>query len=474
MKYKAILWFFIGAYVLYFSWFSILRYQTLWASYFDLGIMHQTVYNTYKAFASGDWSRFLELTDPVGFAQIKRMAIHNDLTLGLLSPFYFIYNSPSTLLVIQALIGSLGAWFVYMISQKVLEKNKFKNTFSLLLVFSYLMHPALQRATIFDFHAVTLASAWLLGMFYFWLIKKYRWSLAFFLLALFSKEQVGLTTAMMGAYFLILNSKKRKDQLFGLSIVATSIIWVLLSFFVIIPYFRGGEHIAATRFENIDFFKTLFRESTSQYFWVLLGPAGLLSLFSPLQLFIAAPEFLINLLSQESNMRNIIYHYTAIIQPFIYISAIYGLNRIMNNELRMKKKYGLSNVKYFVLVYVLFMTLAFSYFKGPLPFARERDVYPILYPQKEAQYARTWSQKLQDDSIKVSSTGHLAPFFTGRRYFYTFSKNYSLADYVIITTDELRDPHSGENLNRIYQQLMSNPIFVLIEKKDKFEVYKKI
>src|SRR3989344_5193636 len=104
---KIVLWFMILLYIGYFSYFTILRYQTLYSSYFDLGIMHQTVYNTYQSIKKLDISRFLELTNPYGPGQIKRMAIHNDILLAFLAPFYFIYPGPETLLVIQTIILAL-------------------------------------------------------------------------------------------------------------------------------------------------------------------------------------------------------------------------------------------------------------------------------------------------------------------------------------------------------------------------------
>ena len=86
-----ILYLIILIFVISFIFLSIARLHQLWASYFDLGIMHQTVFNTYKALQTGDFSRILELTDPHGSGlQIKRMAIHNDMLLGLLAPLYFI------------------------------------------------------------------------------------------------------------------------------------------------------------------------------------------------------------------------------------------------------------------------------------------------------------------------------------------------------------------------------------------------
>src|SRR3989344_3918794 len=69
----------ISSYILYFSLFGIMRYEKLYSHYFDLGIMQQTVYNTYQGIRTGDMSRILEVTDPHGSTdQVKRMAIHND------------------------------------------------------------------------------------------------------------------------------------------------------------------------------------------------------------------------------------------------------------------------------------------------------------------------------------------------------------------------------------------------------------
>src|SRR3989344_3929917 len=123
-KYNIALWVFIFAYILYFSYFTVLRYKTLYASYYDLGIMHQTIFNTYSALKTGDWSRFLELTDPINPLQIKRLAIHNDVLLALLSPFYFLHSGPETILILQSIVLGLGALAIFKIALLIIKKNK--------------------------------------------------------------------------------------------------------------------------------------------------------------------------------------------------------------------------------------------------------------------------------------------------------------------------------------------------------------
>lgn len=524
-KYIILLWVLILSYTIYFSYFTILRYQTLYASYFDLGIMHQTVFNTFRAITNVDPGRILELTDPFGVTQIKRMVIHNDILLAFLAPFYLISSSPATLLVIQTVILALGALAVFKITQSVFEKNRFKNLYSLLFSLSYLLYPSLQRGNIFDFHAVTLASTLLLFMFYFWLKKRYWLSFLFLTLGIFSKEQVALTTAFFGLYILysssfanvipnlfrnllprkqqVLNQVqddrlggsrlRANDKNFAFLIIGTSIVWFVLSVFVIIPSFRGGDHFALARYR--DFGETpinvilgvfakpqvvaryLINTNVAQYFLFLLGPLGFLSILAPWEFLIALPELGINLLSNNPNTINIIYHYQAVIIPFVFISAMYGVKRLASfgspSFWGLRRYVGGQARMTFLVSYILFFSIIFAYLKGPLPFSREKEIHPFVYPQKEAKEAKIWAETLKNESLRISTTGQLSPLFTSRRYFYQFSKNYDLADYVALRLNEIYNYPEKDELILVYERLREDKDFQLIYKTENFEVYKK-
>jgi uncharacterized membrane protein len=503
-KITLLLWLFIGAYILYFSFFSILRYQTLYASYYDLGIMNQTVYNSYQAIKQKDFSRFLEMTDTEKPTQIKRMVIHNDILLGLLAPLYFIYTGPETLLVIQTIVLALGALAVFGIVQIILKKLPITNNqlqiTSLIFSLAYLLYPPMQRANIFDFHPVVLATSFLLFMFYFWLKKKYFWSIVFFILSLLTKENVGLTTALFGGYVLISNFKfqisnqlinfktqiLKRDIIYSLFIIILSAIWVLTSFLVIIPYFRGGNHFAADYYDINNFIKFTFHIETFAYLGLLLGPLGLLSLLSPIQLLIAIPEFAINLLSSNWNMRNIVFHYTSVIQPWVFISAIYGLKKIMDFlSLRAKRSeakqspliMGLLRPPTYVGVFAMTLfviTILFVYFKSPLPFMREQEIHPYKYQrvlQKDVDY---WAERLKDESLKISTTGQIAPIFTSRRYFYLFSDRYLMADYVVLRREEVYNYPEKDVLIPVYEKLIKDKRFEKIYDQNDLEVYRKL
>ncbi len=479
-KYKVLtlLWLFIGVYIAFFSYFTILRYKTLYASYYDLGIMNQTVYNTYQSIKQKNLSHIFELTDPDSSEQIKRMAIHNDILLAAFAPLYFIYAGPETLLVAQSVILGLGAWAIFKITQTVFQKNKYKDWLSLIFAVSYLFYTPMQRANVFDFHAVTLATTLLLFMFYFFLIKKYRLSFLFFILSILSKEQVALTTAFFGLYAL----SSRKSPLFSLTIITISIVWFVLSVSVIIPYFRGHHHFALGYYGDFgdspisiitgiinnpySLAKYLFRWDTLRYFFFLLGPLAFLPLLSPAQLLIALPEFAINLFSNNWNMRNIIFHYTSVIQPFIFISAVYGVNTL----LQVKKSESLKVIGTIILIF----SLLFSYFKSPLPYSREAEIHPFKYPQESYKEIAFWSNILKDDSIKISATGQVTPHFSSRQYLYLFSDRYKLADYVVVRLTEIYNYPEKDILIPVYNKLKVDKNFQLIYNNKGLEIYKKV
>jgi len=490
-----VLWFMIVSYILYFSIFTILRSQNLYAHYFDLGIMHQTLYNTFEAIKTGDYSRFLEMTNPHGIEQMKRMAIHNDPILAFLAIFYFIYSGPETLLVIQSIVLGIGAFAVFSIVEEVLKKNQKKNIMGLFFAFSYLMYTPMQRANIYEFHAVTLATTFLLFMYYFWLKKKNWLCLIFLCFSLLTKEQVGLSTLFFGIYIYYIETKKRIVQfktiqfnLFPIIIIGISVVWFVVSMLIIIPLARGGNHFALSYYSDFgnspssiflgilkhpgSLKKYIFHIDTVRYFLFLLGPLGFLSLLSPFLFVITLPQFAINLLSNSWNMRNIIFHYTSVIQPFVYISAIYGTKKVLDYFSRFKKKRYL----FYLFVICLFVIcLLFSYFKGPLPFSREADLYPLKKTNEAKSEIIEWSNRLKNPDLKISSTGSLAPYFTSRRYYYHFPSGYERADFVVVKKDELYNYFdSSIDIMGVYKRLIKDTHFTIIYNSKLVVVYKKI
>jgi uncharacterized membrane protein len=270
-----------------------------------------------------------------------------------------------------------------------------------------------------------------------------------------------------------------------LAIIVISLAWFAASLLYIIPHFRGGNHFALDYYgdfgdspfqiflgilENpLSVLKYLFRWDTITYFIQLLLPFGFMSLLSPIHLFIALPEFGINLLSNNWYMRNITLHYSSVIQPFVFISAMYGINRLY-------KKYGqrfsprLLNM---IPLMLLILSIVTAYWYGPLPYARKMDTYVLNNPQGQYKEAKQWSGLL-DDQVKLSSTDSLSPLFSGRRYFYMFSENYYLADYVVVRPHDIDTGADYLDLPTAYEALQNDSRFTLLYNNENLKVYKKL
>ncbi|MEI6532583.1 MAG: DUF2079 domain-containing protein [Candidatus Roizmanbacteria bacterium] len=509
------IWTLIGSiifYIIYFSWFTITRLEHLLAHYFDLGIMHQAVYNSYRALQTGDFSRMLEITNPEGSQQFIRMAIHGDIILALLSPFYFIFSGPQMLLFIQTVALAIGAWAVYRITILVFPEHVHKHILALVFGISYLLYTPMQRANIFDFHAVTLATPLLLFMYLYWIEKKFIPMIICVVLSLITKEQTALTIAFFALYIIAKNAivnrgyvgithfrfgkinknwkKVILNQKFPFLLFLGCITWFILVMTVIIPQARGGSHFAISYYGDygdnttsvfigmlknpVSVIFTFFKNDPLRYVWFLMGPLCFFSFFAPLQLLIIIPEFAINMLSGSANMRNIIFHYTAVLQPFIFISTIYGARNLY--LLLKRSKYNFVNIYGLNIIIGMLMvsTIFFSITKSPLPYSFEHDDSATSESPIAKNSLLYWMNELQDETIKISSTGKLGPYFSSRRYFYIFSSRYELADYVIIYKTELENDFRKEEYQKAYADLIKDTRFEKQYGDVDIEVYRKI
>ncbi len=489
----------ILVYSVYFSTATILRMHAFAAHYYDLGIMHQTTFNTFKAIQTGDFSRFLEMTNTLGPEQIKRMAIHNDFILALIAPLYFIYPGPETLLVVQSVALALGALGLFLLTREVLgKKERIHDWVALGISLSYLLYPIMNYSNLFDFHGVTLATPFLIFMFYFWYTKRFKWAFLFAVLSMLTKEQVALTVlffSFFAACTVLVRHHIKKEPLptvmrrfiFPSILALTCIVWFIFSIKVLIPASRGGtEHFAleyygefgdspgaviANILKNpLKLVQYVMSGSSVDYLRKLFQPLAFLPLLSPLVLAIAAPEFGINILSESDNMRTVIFHYTAVLTPFLFIAAIFSV-ALLRDALQPR----LSHRLVFSIIVVPFaVAMLYSVFNdGPLPFSKNRQTYMFNSDPPSRQAVYEWAEALKDDSIRVSSTGKLAPFFTSRRYFYDLSPYYTYADYVVVNPDEAINGWGKERSAPGYEALTLDPKFEKVYDEEYLEVYKR-
>lgn len=479
--YETILFLSVLVFILYFSYLSVIRVYSFNSYYYDLGIMNQVVYNTSRG-------RVLEMTNPTFNQNLSRLAIHFDPILGLFAPIYLIFPHFSLLLIFQVVIVAMGAIAIYNLSQLIIKKKLISLFFSLI----YLLNFQIQRAILFDFHAVVLVISFILWAAYFYEKKNYFWFYFFIFLSFLTKEHIGLIFFFWGSYLFIF----KKDAKNGILISLLGMVFFITINNFLIPYFRGETHFALHYYSDFgDSFQDIFFNLLKNPFLMLkkiitseswtyhqrLIYGNFYSLFSFPTLLIALPEYLINLLSSNSNMRSYYFHYHSVITAFSFYSLILGYKEF-------NKVFGSQIIHRLALIIFISGNIYLYHLYSPLPFFTKE---PVKYKvnKDKLETILFWQRKLSDEKIKISTTPKIAPFFTQRIYYYNFlydpsyhslgysdeqifakkGEVYKLADYIIIDKDELQTTVAV----RLYNNFLKDKHYQSVYNKNNILVYKK-
>lgn len=451
---------FTSIYAIYFSFLSMEKHNNFFTGRFDLGNMDQTVWNTLQG-------RIFLYTNPDSTETVSRLSAHADFILILLAPFYLVWSDPRMLLIIQSVILSLGAVFVYLISNTLL-RHKYA---SLVFAISYLLNPFIQRQNLYDFHAVTLATTFLLATFYFLLKKRFILFSLFLILAVLTKEHMFLIAFFFGCYLV-----GKKYKVAGILLAVLSFITFYLVINTFIPDARGGSHFALSYYDDFgDSPTAIVRGLISnplRTFDIILTPlnmvflhnlyssVGYLVLMAPQYLIFALGDFAVSLLSTNGNLKSIHYHYAAAIIPFIYISAIYGFKKI--------SAFPFMNQK--VLIgYVLIAAIFSTWANGVLPGSRypHLDVYTRRLSYKEDVYK--FIESIPPE-LSVATTNNIGAHFTQREHIYTLPQGFESADIIVfLLTDKYENPIIIELANDLSQ----NPSYIELVHIEEFRAFAK-
>jgi uncharacterized membrane protein len=323
------------AYSLEMSHQAILRYDTFKATAFDLGNMDQVLWNTIHG-------RLFQFTNQAidWYGPPTRLAIHFEPIILPLSLLYAFHADPRILLVFQTLALVSGALPVFLLTRKLIPAWPLLGA---LMATAYLLSPALLGLNIFDFHPVALATPLLLYALLALEYRRYTWFVIACVLAASTKEDVPLAIALLG----VLVIWKYKAPRLGLVLLIGGTLWSLLAFKVIIPHFYPGlqannfwyryEELGSSPGQAILnlfirpwlFFGLFFTMDRVYYLASLLRSTGFLGLLAPEWFLPMLPSLAVNLLSTDPLLYSGVYHYNAVIIPFIMMAAIYGTRRLL-------------------------------------------------------------------------------------------------------------------------------------------------
>src|SRR5215218_276435 len=214
----------MAAYAAGFGTLAALEHRAFETGRFDLGNMTQAVWST----AHG---RPLEITDLSG-GQINRLGAHVDPLLAAFAPVWWLWPSPTMLVVVQAAALALGALPVYWLARKHLVSERLAMLFGV----AYLVYPPVEWLALDEFHPVALACPLLL--YAVWYLDEARLPAAipFLALAALTKEEVPLVVAGLGVWFAIARGRRVAGA--AITVAGTALTAFYLT--VVMPHYRHG------------------------------------------------------------------------------------------------------------------------------------------------------------------------------------------------------------------------------------------
>lgn len=205
---------------------SIIRHHHF-GSGFDLGVVDQIVW------------KYSQLKAPITTAHFYPFTLmftdHLEFIYILLAPFYWIYSSAITLLVLQALVVTSSGIPIYLLA----KNKKVHQYLCYALLVSYLLFYGIQQAVWADVHGLAFGAGFLAWFIYFLAVKRLRWTIIFFVITILCKEDMALLTgAVSFVYFLV----RRETHVLLLLLVSG--VYLLAVYAGYYPYFTqdGYRH----------------------------------------------------------------------------------------------------------------------------------------------------------------------------------------------------------------------------------------
>ncbi len=386
----------ILCYTIIMSIITILRHYFLFSGAWDLGIFNQVFWSTLHG-------RFFYYSVEPWFGQ-SFFSVHFSPILILLVPFYTFFPYPGTLLVLQSFIIALGVVPLYF-----LAKGELNERLALLLPFLYLTHPLLLGANLFDFHFEAFIPVTLLSMIYFLKkknLKFYTFSLFF---SLMSHEYVAFLAILIILYEVVFKIKTKEELR---KIAPYAVLTVFLSIACIFLASAVHSYLRPPETQSMNVLAPILGEigrpfqllsylgsdmyTKFSYLTLLLAPLLFTSFFSSYLLLIV-PWLLFAFTLNYPPYYSVGYQYSLVIIPFVYLSSIYGMKRLLRSNSSMQRIFS---------KLILFSALFFLISTATLMQPKGIEIKKIEYANRIIS--------LIPESASVLTTNNLFPHLSNR------------------------------------------------------------
>jgi uncharacterized membrane protein len=384
---------------------------------YDLGNFTQAIWTT----AHG---HFLEITE-VGGDQVSRLGAHVDPIIVAFAPLWWLWQSPTLLLVVQALSFAAGSLPLFWFARKHLSSDKD----AALIAGSYLLCPSVGWNALFEFHAVALAVPLLLLAVWF-LDEDRLWPFAAAAgAATLCQEQIGFIVACLGLWHVL----RTRRLMPGFPIAGAGLLVSALDFGVILRHYSGGSPysgrfataggslpgIVHNLFTNPDAIVRTLQVSDIAGLILILPVVGLC--FGSTLTLVAAPQVAMLLLSDRAADWDFSAQNVLPLIPFIYTGTVLALERSGRVSTRHRPR--------FVAGHVLAASLLMAVLIGPFNPLR------VHLPSSTRVAAERHAVSLVPAGARVSATNHLGSHLAERRYLYVFPVLKS-AQWVVIDAND--------------------------------------
>ena len=453
--------FFVLAFSVFFIFYLIGRQSAYMTSAEDMGIMDQAVWSlTHGHLLQQTICNTVSDVNCYGLNGITRFAIHFEPILFPVSLFYLIWSSPDTLLVLQVLVVASGAFPAFWLARLRLRNELAAAGIALL----YLLYPAQQQATIFEFHAVTFTAALLLFTLYFMYTRRTVWLFVFAILSMACKEEIALVIALFGLWSILFQQRWKS----GGALFLLAVGWIGLDVLIFHIFSPAGHPLLASRYSYLGssplqiartilkhphsfLLQYVFNPSDMQYYGILFAPAGYLPLVAPWVLVLAVPSLAINVLSSDPNMHTGIFQYNAEIVPILIFATIEAIvlitwlvqwcikgirlltEKVLSSRTSMRLPQYLDRLARLALMiallgFILFNVVQQDFTYGALPFSQG-----FQWPQTTA-HARLAQQFVDmiPPAASVSAQSSLVPHVSHRSQIYLFPYGDNSAEYIFL------------------------------------------
>jgi len=478
---RAAIFFVAVLYVALLSTLSIVQHRGLKTQMNDLGNADQALW----AAAKGDWS--MTQSNTTQGRAMSRFAIHANLIFWPLSLGYWVWPDPEWLLVLSSIACGAAGLGLYAIARRRLGPG----TAAVVAPLAFYASPIVHDANLYDFHTITLATAFLVWTIWAFDVGRARLAWGLLIGMLLCQEDMPFIGVALGFWLWWRGSRRE-----GLAVAIASLVYLLALVEVVVPAWGGeGGLMRAVGDERygwlgsspLGMLRTVLTEPGRVFGHVFRPDRLRLPLYLALSggfaafrswpiLLLAIPQLTLGMLSNIVWVTSVTGTYYWILCEAVIILACIESARIASPRTAQSLPWPLA--------FLAISTAVFSLLFSPLPYGlgSSRASYALPLERKSLREIRT--QIPLDASLCVQN--NLGPHLSQRPTIVAFWMECQWVDYALFHLRWVGGPNSGlfargmphflfgQSVGLIVHEvsrLMSSPEWGLLVQKDGFYLF---